>query len=134
MNETWIIVLSVIIPLLAFMWALLPWISHVVKSEMSPLNERMARIEGRLESFMEQQKFNIEAYVKLAKIKNPDTDEGVLLTKLNNNTITKDEATQLQQIMNRRRQEAEENNDFLKVIFIIGILALIAYALSRSSS
>lgn len=145
MNETWVILLSVIVPLLAFMWAMLPWIKHVIKSEISPLVERMAKFEGRLDSciesldgrmvriedtFKEQQKNFIDLYKELAKVKNPDTDEGTLLTKLKNETITRDEAIRLQQIMNSKKQEAEQNSDFLKAILIIGILALIAYILS----
>jgi hypothetical protein len=146
MNDTSAVILSVIIPLLAFMLALLPWIKHVIRSEISPLAERIAKIEGKLntfieqehsrvarleDSFKEQQKGFLDLYRDMAKIKNPDTDEGILLTKLKNETITNDEAIRLREIMNKRKQEAEQNNDFLKAILIIGILGLIAYVLSR---
>lgn len=130
--ETWAIILSVIIPLLLFMWAMLPWIKHVIKSEISPLTERIARIEGRLDTFMEQQKLFIDAYEKMGKMKNPGNEETRLLTRLREGIITDDEAIRLREIMNNRRQQAEESNDFLKAILIIGILGLIAYALSRN--
>jgi len=59
-------------------------------------------------------------------------DKGVLLEKLKNDTITREEAAVLQQIMSEERQRAQEQNDILKAIVIIGILALIGYVLSRS--
>jgi Tfp pilus assembly protein PilE len=148
-TDIWVIVavvLSIIIPLLVFIWGMLPWITRVVKSELSPLNAKVAKIEGILEiftkeqnnrmtrledTFKEQQKQFIDLYIEVKKIKNPDTEEGVLLTKLKSDTITKVEATRLQQIMNAKKQEAEQNNDFLTAILIIGILALIAYVLAH---
>jgi len=150
MNDIWVIVavvLSVIIPLLVFMWSMRPWIKDVIKSELSPLNAKVSKIEGIIETFTksqndrmariedafkEQSKEMIDLYKLVAHVKNPDTEEGVLLTKLRNETITKGEAARLQQIMNVKKQEAENSNDFLKAVLIIGILALIAYVLSHN--
>lgn len=135
MNDIWVIItviFSVIIPLVIFMFALRPWVRDSARNAVSGLGERVATIEGQLKTLIEQNKLFIDAYIKSQKIGNPDEEEGILLTKLRNDTITKDEAIQLQQIMNERRLAAESENDFLKVILIIGILGLIAFALSRS--
>lgn len=71
--------------------------------------------------------------MKLEKIGNRDDEEGILLLKLRNDTITRDEAIKLEQIMNAEREAAQSENNFLKGILIIGILSLIAIALSRTS-
>jgi hypothetical protein len=49
MENLWAVILSVIIPLLAFMLALRPWIKDTVRVEIRDVRERLARIEGRLE-------------------------------------------------------------------------------------
>ena len=131
--DTWAIILSVLIPLLLFMWALLPWIRRIVRADTAELSERVANIEGQLKVLLEQNKSYIDLLMKLEKIGNPDDEKGILLLKLRNDTITRDEAIKLEQIMNAEREVAESENNFLKGILIIGILSLIAIALSRTS-
>jgi len=129
--ETWAIILAVIIPLVVFMWTMLPWIKHVIKADMGEVKERIATIEGQLSVLLEHQKQMIDVYMKMKRIANPNNEEAILLTKLKNDTITRQEAIRLQKIMSSEKESAEQENDFLKAVLIIGILGLIAYDLSR---
>lgn len=115
------------------MWALLPWIRRCIRADTAELSERIASIEGQLKVIIEQNRQYIDLFMKLQKIDNPTDDEGILLTRLKNNIITKEEAIRLNEIMIAERQRAESENDLLKVFLIIGILTLIGIALSRSS-
>jgi len=134
MDNWWVVVLSVIIPLIGFMLALRPWIGDVAKAAMGDVGVELASLKAELKAYRETQKEFIELYKHLGKLTNPYPAKEVLLEKLKNDTITTEEAITLQQIMNEERQRAQEQNDFLKVIVIIGILTLIAYAISRPRS
>lgn len=130
--DTWVIILSVLIPLLLFMWALLPWIGRAVKADTVDLRERVAGVEGQLKVLIEQNKSYIDILMRIEKMSNPDNEEAILLMKLRNDTITREEAIQLQEMMNAKREAAQSENDFLKVVLIIGILALITLAVSKT--
>jgi len=137
MNDIWVVVaviFSVIIPLVVFMFTLRPWVRDVARNAVSDLGERVARIEGRLDTLIEQNKSYIDIFMKLRGLSNPTDDEGILLTKLRNDTITREEAIRLNGIMNAERQRAESENDLLKVFLIIGILTLIGIVLSKSGA
>ncbi len=126
------IVGSVLIPLLAFMFALRPWIRDIAKVAGSDVKIGLASLNAELKAYREGQKELIEVYKRLGNLKNPHPNKENLLDKLKNDTITREEALELQQMMKEERQTAEGENDFLKVIVIIGILALITHALTRS--
>ena len=135
MNNSWNIVAiigSVIIPLVVFMFALRPWVRNTARDAVSNIGIELASLRAELKAYREAQKEYIEIYKLIANPRNPHPGKEVLLEKLKNDTLTREEAIALQQIMNEERQRAEEQNDFLKAIVIIGILALIAYAISRS--
>ena len=126
------IVSSVIIPLLLFMLALRPWIRDVAKTAIGDVKVELATLKAELKAYRDTQKEFIELYKLVGHPRNPHPDKEALLEKLKNDTITREEAITLQQMMNEERQIAQEQNDILKAIVIIGILALIAYAISRS--
>lgn len=137
MNNYWdtvAIIGSVIIPLVVFMFALRPWVRDTAKDAVSNIGIEVASLRAELKAYREAQKEYIELYKRLAKPRNPHPSKEVLFEKLKNDTITREEAIALQQILNEERQRAEEENDFLKAIVIIGILALTAYAISKSIS
>ncbi len=135
MDDVWVIiavVFSVIIPLVVFMFTLRPWVRDTAENAVSGLGERVARIEGQLSTLIEQNKSYIDIFMNLKKLGNPTDEEGILLTKLRDDTITREEAIKLNEIMVTERKEAENENDLLKVLLIIGILALIGIVLSKS--
>jgi hypothetical protein len=131
MENWWVVVLSVIIPLLAFMIALRPWIRDVAKSAVGDVGVELASLKAELKAYRENRKEFIDLYKLITQPGNPHPDKDALLEKLKNDTITRDEAITLQQIMNEERQKAEAQNDLLKAVIIIGILALVAAALSK---
>jgi hypothetical protein len=132
MIDTITIVGSIVIPLVAFMFAIRPWIRDTVKVTLREVEIDLAKIRSELGAYREGQKEFIELYKHIGNLKNPHPDKGILLEKLKNDTITKDEAILLQSIMTGEKLKAEEQNDILKAIVIIGILVLIAYAISKS--
>jgi hypothetical protein len=123
---------SVIIPLAVFILALRPWIRDVAQNAVGNIGSELSALKAEVKAYRETQKDWIDLYKHLGYASNPYPDKDVLLEKLRNDTITREEAILLQEIMNAERQRAQERNDFLRVIVIIGILALIAYAISRS--
>ena len=129
MNNSWNIVAiigSVIIPLVVFMFALRPWVRDTARDAVSNIGIELASLRAELKAYREAQKEYIEIYKLIANPRNPHPGKEVLLEKLKNDTLTREEAIALQQIMNEERQRAEEQNDFLKAIVIIGILAAVA--------
>jgi hypothetical protein len=134
MTNPWDIVTiigSVIIPLVVFMLILRPWIRDVAESAVGNIGVELASLKAELKAYRETHKDFIDLYKQIGTLKNPHPDKEVLLDKLKNDTITRDEAIILQQIMSEERQKAEDQNDFLKAIIIIGILALVAAALNK---
>jgi len=131
MDNWWVVVLSVIIPLIGFMLALRPWIRDVAQAAVGNVGIKLASLETELKAYRESQKDFIDLYKKIANLKNPHPNKEVLLDKLRNDTITREEAITLQGILAAERDEAERENNFLKAIIIIGILALVASALKK---
>ena len=123
---------SIVIPLVIFMFALRPWIRDTVKVTLRDVEIDLTKIRSELNAYREGQKEFIELYKHIGNLKNPHPDKGVLLEKLKNDTITREEAVLLQSIMTEEKLKAEEQNDVLKAIVIIGILVLLAYAISNS--
>jgi len=119
------IVLSVLIPLFVFMIALRPFIKDTIKAELVGIHTKVEGIEKGIEGFKEGQKQFIDVYQKLGKPNNPHPDKGILLEKLRNETITENEAIWLRGILTEEREQAERENNVLKVLAIIGILVLI---------
>jgi hypothetical protein len=126
------IVGSIVIPLVIFMFTLRPWIKDTVKLCLRDSEIELTKIRSELKAYREGQKEFIELYKLIGNLKNPHPDKGVLLDKLKNDTITREEAILLQSIMSGEKTKAEETNDILKAIVIIGILALITYTLSNT--
>jgi len=69
----------------------------------------------------------------LSKPGNPHFNKEILLEKLNNDTITQEEARYLQQILTEEKEQAEKDNNILKAIIIIGVLVLIGIVLTKGS-
>ena len=129
---------SIVIPLGLFLFALRPWVRDTTKlavaESLGEIKIQLAVLSAEVKAYRDEHKQLIDLYQrKLSKRGNPHPDKEVLLQKLKDETITRDEALFLQQIMNEEQQKAEDQNDILKAIVIIGILALIAYAISKSS-
>jgi len=142
MDDWWRIVLAIVLPLIGLVLALRPWIKDIVKADLGEFNERMARIEGQSDAKMariEGQLDAMERYLKvliplyrsITEAGNPSPNKDELLLKLENDTITKEEAIELQRIMEVEQRKAKEQNDTVKAIVIVGILVLIAIFLSK---
>ena len=145
MNDWWIVVLAVLIPLFGFMLAMRPWIRDTVRAELSGLNERvgklevgfnttnerLASVEARLDAIDSRLVEVILLYRKYPESSNPGPLKDELLLKLENRTITRYEAIQLEQIMEAEERRAREQNDTLKAVLIILILALLASVIAK---
>jgi len=145
--EIWVIptiIGTILIPLMGFMLALRPFIKDSIKSELGTYEIRMlsevkdiklqiSGLERELAGFKEGQKSFIELYKVLSKPGNPHFNKEILLEKLNNDTITQEEARYLQQILTEEKEQAEKDNNILKAIIIIGVLVLIGIVLTKGS-
>ncbi len=69
--------------------------------------------------------------MKISKPHNPHPDKDILLKKLYEGTITYEESTILQNILEDEKRSAEASNEFIKVLIIIGVLAFLAIVLAE---
>ena len=128
---------AILIPLMTFMitfmFRLRPFIKDTIKADMGDVMKELSSLKGEMKGYRDAQKLFIDLYKGKSNLTNPHLDKGILLEKLKNDTITREEAIYLQEILTAERNQAQQQNDFLKAIIIIGILALVAAAISRSS-
>ena len=116
------IIIAALVPILT---GLVIWLITQVHSQ----GQRLARIEGQFDLVIPQLKVVIDQ----AKDNPAASRKNDLLDKLKDDTIAKDEAIELQSIMDAEIQSAKEENNTLKALIGIGVLALIGYALSKRS-
>ena len=122
---------SVLIPLIGFMFLMRGYIKDSAVSAVGDIPVELAAIKSELKAYKEGQKDLIDVYKQIGSLRNPHPNKEVLLDKLKNDTITREEAIALQEILNVEREKAENENDFLKAVIIIGILALVAAAITK---
>ncbi len=136
--ELWQIVLimvgSILVPLIGYMFALRGFIRDTATAAIGDVAVDIASLKSEFKAYRESQKEWIDLYLKMSKPGNPHPNKEVLLEKLKNDTITREEAIALQEIMAEERGKAESENDFLKLVIIIGVLALVATAISKASN
>jgi len=130
-QEIGIIIGSVLGPLIGFMFLMRGFVRDTAKAAVGDIAVDVATLKGELKAYRESQKDLIDLYKQVANPKNPHPNKEVLLDKLKSDTITREEAITLQGILNIERDEAEKENNFLKAMIIIGILALVIAAIKK---
>jgi hypothetical protein len=126
-----IIIVSVIAPLVGYMFAIRGFVKDTARAAVGNISVELASLRSELDAYRESQKDLIDLYGRIANLRNPHPDKEVLLQKLKNDTITREEAIALQEILTSERDTAERENDFLKAVVIIGILALVLVAINK---
>ena len=126
MDNWWVVVLSVIVPLIGFMLALRPWIKDTVRVEIGDVRERLARIDGRLDEIGKQTRGIADLMPPAPS--NPDSTRQELLGKWKQGTLTYEESVQLRDIL---AHEAEQADETKKVLIALGLIGLLLYGLSR---
>lgn len=122
---------TIMIPLLGFMLLMRGFIRDTAIAAVGDISTQLATLKVEISAYRESQKELIEVYKLIAKPGNPHVDKEILLEKLKNDTITRDEAIALQEILLAERDAAEQEKNFLKAVIIIGILALVASAIKK---
>lgn len=125
------IVGSILIPLVGFMFLMRGFIRDTAIAAIGNVSVDIASLKAELVAYRDSQKELISLYLKVSIPGNPHPNKEVLLEKLRNDTITRSEAIILQEIMTAERDAAEDDNNILKAIIIIGILALVSVALNK---
>lgn len=136
MDAVWV-VLSVIVPLLAFFVALRPWIKDVIRSEtsefkvsvldkQSTIERRLSTLEGRFQEWAPITQKVAERLME--RPSNPDGRRQELLEKWKAGTLSYQESVELRDILAKEAEEAEENK---KNLVSLGLVALFLYALSK---
>lgn len=126
-----IVIGTILIPLVGYMFAMRGFIRDTAIAAVGNVSVDIASLKAELAAYRDSQKDLINLYLKVSTPGNPHPDKEVLLQRLKDDTISRDEAIALQEIMTAERDAAEEDNNILKAVIIIGILALVTVALNK---
>ncbi len=141
------VLISIVVALVAVV-GLVYTVFHFMYTEFNSVNKKISDLESSLgqrlkavevtmavaiDSIKEQGKTYVELLMKISKPNNPHPDKEVLLKKLYDGTITYQESTLLQSILEEERRSAAASNDFVKVLIVVGVLAFLAIILSELS-
>jgi hypothetical protein len=128
--EIIVIIGSIIIPLVGFILALRPFIKDTIKVELGDIRERLARLEESSRLANEYLPKLIPLLPKSLQSQNPEDRKTELLKKLENRTLTYNEAIELKNILEREAEEARERGDTMAVFAIMLFLLMLALAIA----
>ncbi len=139
------VLISVVVALVAVV-GLVYTVFHFMYNEFQSVNKKISDLESSLgqrlkavevtmdvamDSIKEQGKTYVELLMRISKPHNPHPDKEALLKRLYDGTITYEESTLLQSILEEEKRSAEASNDFIKVLIIVGVLAFLAIVLAE---
>lgn len=126
-------VASLVYTIFHFMYNEFKSVNTKISDLGSSLGQRLVAVEVAMAGIKEQYKTYVELLMKISKPNNPHPNKDTLLKKLYEGTITYEESTILQKILEDEKRSAEASNDFVKVLIIVGVLAFIAIVLAELS-
>ena len=134
LQQTLVIIGSILIPLLIFIVALRPYVKDTVKAELVDFKtetlSKLSRIEGRLDELapMGQLIATLVADKLKGETANPSGRKNELLEKWQSGFLTYEESLELRDILTKEAAQAEENK---KTLIILALLGLAIFALTR---